>query len=138
MAASDYLEAAVLEHIFEGSAFTQPTVWVGLSIGDPLDDGSELLEPVGGDYARVRPVDDSGRWEVSEDGGITTAENKGAITFPEATADWGEVTHVVLFDSETSGGSNNILMSVPLDDARDITTGATFVIAAGDLTIELD
>jgi len=101
MAASDYLELALLNHIFEGSPYSQPTIWVGLSTADPGDDGSGLAEPSGGGYARVRPADDSGRWLVSESGGVTTAENKGAIEFAEATGDWGTIAYACLFDDET-------------------------------------
>lgn len=135
MAASDYLELALLNHIFEGSAYTQPTVWVGLSTADPGDDGTGLAEPAGGAYARVRPTDNTGRWDIDQTAGVTTASNKGEITFPEATAGWGTVTHVVLFDAEAAG---NILASVALDAAREILSGDTAKFEIGQLTIQLD
>ena len=131
MSASNYLEAALLDHVFEGSAYTQPTVWVGLSTADPLDTGAGLAEPVDAAYGRVRPADDTGRWQRTD----STTSNKGAITFPEATEDWDEVTHVVLFDAETEG---NILASFALTAPRTLVTGDTLVIAVGDLTITLD
>lgn len=135
MPASDYLEDAVLNHIFEGSAFTQPTVWVGLSLADPLDDGSGLDEPTTGSYARVRPADNTGRWAVSESGGVTTAANKGVINFPEATGDWGEVTHVCLFDAATGG---NMLVRTALTTPRSIMSGDSAKFEIGEFTITLD
>ena len=136
MAASDYLEDAVLQHVFEGAALTQPTVWVGLSVGAPLDDGSGLNEPDPGDgYARVRPDDEEGRWEITEVGGTTTAENKGDVRFPEATGGWGEITHVALFDAESHG---NMLAHFPLNVPTEIGLGDSLVLYAGNLIIELD
>lgn len=135
MSASDYLEGAVLNHIFEGSAFTQPTVWVGLSLADPLDDGSGLAEPSGGGYARVRPADDSGRWLVSESGGVTTAENKGVINFPEATGDWGTISYACLFDADTGG---NLLAHTELTIPRSIMSGDSAKFEIGEFMITLD
>ena len=135
MSASDYLEGAVLNHIFEGSAFTQPTVWVGLSLADPLDDGSGLDEPDTGSYARVRPADNTGRWDVSESSGVTTAANKGVINFPEATGDWGRVTHVCLFDADTGG---NLLAHAELTIPRSIMSGDSAKFEIGELEITLD
>lgn len=139
MSASDYLEDALLNHLFEGSEFTQPTVWVGLSTADPTDDGSGLAEPDTGDeYSRVRPADNTGRWEISEDEGVTSAKNKGVIEFPQAGGDWGTITHVVLFDSETDAGSNNILAVVPVSIPRTIVGGDTVRMGVGSLTVTLD
>lgn len=135
MAASDYLELALLNHIFEGSPYSQPTIWVGLSTADPGDDGSGLAEPSGGAYARVRPVDDAGRWAIDQTAGVTTASNKGEVEFPEAAAGWGTVTHIVLFDAETSG---NIIAYAALDAAREILSGDTAKFEAGEITVTIN
>lgn len=135
MSASDYLEDALLKHIFEGAAYTQPTIWVGLSTADPLDGGSGLAEPVGDGYTRVRPEDDNGRWQVSESEGVTTASNKGVIEFPEAQDTWGTITHAVLFDAATDG---DLLAVVPVSIPRTIVGGDTVRMGVGSLTVTLD
>lgn len=125
MAFTDYLANSVMEHIAEGSSFTQPTLWVGLATDD------QGTEPSGGSYARVRPGDDTGRWTITD----RQFENKGEIQFPEATASWGTISHIALFDSETGG---EMLAIIEADESRSIGSGDTPSIGAGELTVTLD
>ena len=139
MSATNYLEDALLKHIFEGAAFTQPTeIWVGLSTADPGEDGTALDEPVGNGYLRVRPTDATGRWTIAEASDVTTAENKGDIVFPEASGAWGTLAYACIFDNGTDGQDGTLLMSFELDTPRVIGNGDALKIAAGDLVITLD
>ena len=63
------------------------------------------------------------------------SENSADITFPQATADWGTVTHLALMDAESGG---EMLMHTILDASKVINTGDTFKTYAGDLDITVD
>lgn len=126
MAMSDYLEKKLLDHVYGGSAFTQPSSWyVALFTSDPADDASGT-EVSGGGYQRTAygPTVTSGT--------SPQAENASDITFPQATADWGTVTHVAIFDAQTGG---NMLDYGPLTQSVDVQKDGVFKILAGDLTV---
>jgi len=128
MSASDYLEGKILDHVFHGAAFTQPTIYVGLSTADPLDSGAGLAEPSGNGYARVAVA----AWTKS---GTTKVNNTNNIEFPEATGSWGTVTHGCIFDAATAG---NLLLSFALDAPQTITTGQIARFNAGELEVTCD
>lgn len=127
MSASDYLEEKILNYVFSKAAFTQPTIWVGLSTADPTDNDSGLAEPVGNGYARVQTS--AAKWAAWAAGEIT---NAAVITFATASGSWGTLTYAVLFDAETSG---NVLGSGALTAPTAITTGQAPRFPIGDLHI---
>ena len=129
MSFSDYWEAALLNHAFGKGNYTPPVhIYVGLSKADPLDDGSGLFEPVGGDYARVET--DPADWTAWAAGLIANATD---ITFPVATGDWGTITHGCLFNAASGG---NLLASGALSVPMAILAGPDApVVAANNLTI---
>ena len=49
----DYLENKVLDHVVGKTAYTSPTVYIGLSSTTPAEDGTSVTEPSAGAYARV-------------------------------------------------------------------------------------
>ncbi|MFP4027925.1 MAG: hypothetical protein ACLFWL_09050 [Candidatus Brocadiia bacterium] len=125
MSGSNYLEDAVLNHIFDKASYPAPTVHVGLSTADPGEDGSGLSEPVGGAYDRVvtAPAD----WNASSGGMINNAVD---LTFAEATEAWGTITHFGLFDKAIASHS-----------ITGVTTGGVgsgAFIVSGDITSELE
>ncbi len=130
MSFSNYLEAKILNHIVGKTSFTMPTVYVGLSTADPLDDASALAEPVGNGYARVATT--GATWEAATAG---AQQNAAAISFPEASGSWGTITHFALFDA-LSGG--NMLASGELSVSQAIASGQIFRFAIGALDITLD
>jgi len=127
---ADYLENKLLDHIVGKTAFTMPTCYVGLSTADPLDTGAGLAEPSGGSYARVATA--GGDWNAAAAGAI---DNANDITFPEATGDWGTITHFALFDAATAG---NMLAHGSLTTSKHIESGEVAKFAAGDLDLTLD
>ena len=133
MSFSDYLETKVLDHVFGKIAYTMPTVYVGLSTADPLDDGSGLAEPVGGAYARVATT--GATWNAAVAGAPSSINNAAAISFPQATASWGTVTHFALFDAATGG---NLLGSGALTAAKAVANGDTVKFDIGQLSATLD
>ena len=126
MSFSDFWEGEILDHLFGIGAYAAPTMYVGLSTADPLDNASGLAEPGAGSYARVACA----AWSRVAD----EIDNDAAITFPEATAGWGTITHVALFDAITAG---NMLVSFALGAGVTVSTGETARFAAGELNVTL-
>lgn len=100
-AISDYLENALITHIFRNTDFTRPAnIYLALFTVAPSDAGGGT-EVSGGSYAREPvPTGASSAWDAAS-GGAT--QNTGVETFPTATADWGEVVAMALFDAVTVG-----------------------------------
>lgn len=124
---SNYLENKLLDHILKAVSYTSPTtVYVGLFTSDPTDAGSGT-EVSGGSYARqVLSV-------TTASGGIVTSS--ADVTFPQATANWGTISHIGLLDAITSG---NLLMHTPLTTSKVIETDDILKINSGNLTVTLD
>lgn len=128
----NYVEKKLLDHLLGKSSFTAPTIYVGLSTADPGEDGSGISEPSGGAYARVST--EASDWNsVAE--GVGEADNAADITFPEATGDWGTLTHFFLSDNSVAG---NYLGHGQLASSLAVGSGTTVKFEAGDLSITLD
>ena len=125
---SDYLEDKVLEHVFGGNAYTAPgTLYVALFTVAPTDTGGGT-EVSGGAYVRQ-----SGAFTVSGTN-PTTASNTSAIEYPTATADYGTVVAVGIFDASSSG---NLLAYANLTSSKVVSSGDVFRFNASDLDITL-
>ena len=124
---SDYLEDKLLDHVLRGTSYTSPTtVYVGLYTSDPGDDNSGT-EVSGGSYARqILSV-------TTATAGIVTSS--ADVTFPQATAQWGTISHIGLLDALSAG---NLLMHTALTTSRDAEVGDVLKIATGSLTASLD
>lgn len=128
MSFSNYLETELLDHVFAGNAYTSPTtVYVSLHTANPDEDASGAeVSTSGTGYARV-----AGSFSVSGNTATTTA----AVEFATATASYGTVTHVGIWDASTAG---NMLAYAALTSSKAIDTGDVFRIPTGDLDITLD
>ena len=125
---SDYLEDKVLDHVFGGNAYTAPsTLYVALYTVAPTDTGGGT-EVSGGAYVRQ-----SGAFTVSGTN-PTTASNTSAIEYPTATADYGTVVAVGIFDASSSG---NLLAYANLTSSKVVSSGDVFRFNTGDLDITL-
>jgi len=121
---SDFMENKIIDHMLRNQAYTPPTtVYVALYTSDPTD-ADTGTEVSGGSYARQA----AGLSAAS--GGASS--NAADITFPQATADWGAITHIGLRDALTAG---NLLMHSPLDASKTVNNGDTFKINTGDLDV---
>lgn len=126
MSFSNEFETRVLTWVFTGDSATRPTSWhVALFTSNPDEDASGT-EVSGGAYARQ-----SATFTVSGN----TASNSAALEYPTATAGYGTVTHVGVFDASTAG---NLIAYAALTTSKTIDTGDVFRIPAGDLDITLD
>ena len=125
-AASDYTENLALEWLLTSNSATRPTAWyLGLHTGSPADDDSGANEVSGGSYARQ-----SVAFSVTDD----TASNSATITFPAATASWGTISHISVYDASTAG---NLLFHGAVTTSKTIESGDTFQVSSGNLTITL-
>jgi hypothetical protein len=123
---SDFLENALINATLRATTYTSPTdVYVGLFTTDPTDDGSGT-EVSGGSYARTVAT-----FDAPSNGSSSTDAD---VQFPQATDNWGNVTHFGIFDAVTGG---NLLYHGILTSAKNIETGDVFKIATGNLTVTL-
>jgi len=126
---SDTYENAVLNHVFGGTALTQPTGWsVGVSSTAGADDGTNITEPTDTAYARVSLA--AADWTVT--GNQVT--NANDITFPVASADWTNLISVQVYDQN----GTLIVPDAASGSAVTVLANQQLVIPAGQLTITLD
>ena len=126
MSFSNYLETEILDHVFAGAAYTAPgTHYLALFTSAPGEAGGGT-EVSGGGYARQT---------VAFTTSGNTTSNNAAVEFPTATAGYGTVTHVGVFDASTSG---NLMAYATLSSSKAIATGDVFRVPSGDLDITLD
>lgn len=125
-AMTTYLSNELLDHILGTGAYTPPaTVYVALFTAAPSDAGGGT-EVTGGDYAREAVT-----FGAAASGAVA---NTGAVTFGPATANWGIVTHMALFDAASAG---NMLFWGALDASRTVNSGDSAEFAIGDLDVTL-
>jgi hypothetical protein len=127
---TDYWENEILDHMFGKGNYAPPTIHVGLSTADPLDDASGLSEPCGNGYARAQTS--ASDWNSASGGSL---ENANEITFAQATGSWGTITHFALFDAATGG---NMLANGALSQSNTIDNSDIAKFEVGDLGIGLD
>ena len=124
----NYLEDKLIDHILRNVAYTSPsTVYLALLTADPTETGSTTNEVAGASYARQEIV-----FDAPTDG---VTQNTYDVEFPQATEDWGTVSHILVMDAQTGG---NPLYHKELNTAKQITTDDIFKIPAGNLTIQQD
>ena len=123
---SNYLENALINGTLRATSYTAPTTtYLALYTNDPTDadTGTEIT---GGSYVRQAIT------FSSPSNGATS--NSSAIEFPQATADWGTITHVGIRDAVTTG---NLLYHTPLDASKTISNGDIFKITSSNLSVTL-
>ena len=125
MAFSNYLAGEILDDVFSGNAYSPPgTFYLALYTSAPTASGGGT-ELSGNGYARQTVAF------------TTTAQqssNTAAVEFPTATADWGTIVAVGVFDASTSG---NLLAFGNLTASKSIVSGDVLRVPAGDLDINL-
>ena len=122
MSLSNTFETTVLTWLLTNSAATRPTAWyVALFTSNPAEDASGTeVSTTGTAYARQ-----SVTFSVSGN----TASNTAAIEFPTATASYGTVTHVGVYDASTAG---NLIAYAALTTSKAIDTGDVMRLPAND------
>lgn len=104
------------------------TYYIGLSSTTPAIDGTNVTEPSGGGYARV-----AFNASMSEPtNGVIT--NETTVTFPKSTADWGVMTHFVVYDAATGG---NLLLYNAMSRSRTVEADNIMMAEPGAITLSV-
>ena len=131
MSFGDELADLLHDHVLGGADYPRPaTVYVALGTGSMKT--STDNEVSGNAYARVAVTNNATNWPASSTG---SKSNGAAITFPQATAAWGTMTHVAVFDAATDGV---LLFEGVMDPAWPVGQGDTPEFAIGELTNVFD
>ena len=122
---TNYLEEKLIDHLFKAVAYSHssPASWyIALLTAAHGEDGSGGTEvsTSGTTYARVAVARGSGGFTRGSSSDVRTVENAANITFGVPSADWGQVTHVGLYDALTSG---NLIIEAQLQFAKTINNG---------------
>ena len=129
---SDYLENELLDHVFKTGAYVQETnLYVALLTSTPDDADTGITLPgelSGGGYVRIK----CNTWDLAAAG---ATENSQTVTFAQATADQGTVTHFAICNATTNGAC---IGWGALSASRVISSGDTASFATGDLDVTLD
>ena len=128
MSFSNFLETEILDHVFGAAAYTAPTtLYLALYTATPGETGGGTeVTTVSTAYARQT---------VAFTTTGNTTSNTAAVEYPTATANFGTVTSVGVFDASTGG---NLMAYAALSSSKTIETGDVFRVPTGDLDITLD
>ena len=128
MSFSNFLESEILDHVFGGAAYTAPTThYLALFTAAPGETG-------GGTEVTTSSTAYARQTVAFTTTGNTTS-NTAAVEYPTATATFGTVTHVGVFDALTAG---NLMAYATLTTSKAIDSGDVFRIPTADLDITLD
>lgn len=123
-----YLEDKLVAHVLKATAYTVPsTVYVALATAVANGEAGTFTEVSGGGYTRKAIA-----FGTVSNG---TVSNTADIDFPQATANWGTVTHIILMDALTAG---NALFYQTLTTARLIEIDDILRIPAASLSVAFD
>lgn len=127
---TDAAETAALRFLL-GQSPTAPTTPFRLALftSDPTETGAAGTEVSSSGTAYVRQTIAFN----TESGGASA--NTSQIDFPAATANWGTITHIGIYDS---AGSPVMYWYAPLSASVVINTTDIFRVNAGDITVSLN
>lgn len=132
MNATNYLENKLLGLLLGNTAFTIPAnLYIALFTAAPDDTGGGT-EVSGGSYARANVTNNTTNFPVPT---VGSSSNALPITFAQASAAWGTVTHFGIFDA---GAAGNLLIYGALTTPKTVATNDTVSFAAGQMSILLD
>jgi hypothetical protein len=123
---STYLREMVLMHTLMGTYMVPPSaIYLALFTADPTKDdvGTEV---VGGSYARQS-------LPFMMDG-TDVGMNSDMVTFPTATAAWGQVAYWGLYDAVTAG---NLHYFGSLDIPRMVLNTNSLTVPMGNIVVDL-
>ena len=124
---STYMEDRIINFMRNVAITGEAAVYVGLFTADGgLESGTLDNEVAGGSYAR-----ELAGLSAAADG---VSANAGDISFTTATAEWGLITHAALIDALTAG---NVIMHSALAASKQVDSGDTFKILAGELDVTI-
>lgn len=138
---SNYLENKFVDALLRGQSFPAiSTIYIGLHTADPTEAGTGTeVSTSGTGYARLAVTCNLTNFSGTQGAGSVVASsgtsgstsNNQAFTFASATASWGTVTHIGIWDALTGG---NLLVYGPLTVAKPVTQGDPFIYPVGQLS----
>lgn len=152
-AISKFLFNTLVDFVFRQGSYTpSTTLYIGICTVTPVsgDSGTQVysgsggtgVEVTGGSYARVAyNPSSSSNWTATQ-GGVSGASsgstgltsNNTTITFPTATASWGTIVGMAIFDAATNG---NMLFFGALSASKVVGSGDVFDFNANQLSVTL-
>ena len=126
---TNYTASRLARHIFGGEAWNPLSMlYFGLLVGQ-ASKSTNGTEPAGGGYARVAIANTVGNFPNAVDGVKTHSVE---IRFPRATANWGTVGQVGIYDSPVGG---NLLAWIPLSTAVTVNVNMAKVFDPGNIEV---
>ena len=131
-ALSAYLENKIADHTLGAVTYTPPaTLYLALFTAAPSETAGGT-EVSGGSYVRLAISNNATNFPNAVSG---VKSNGVALTFIEATGNWGTITHWGLFDASTGG---NLLFFGALGASTVINTADQLSVPIGDLDITFE
>ena len=127
MSNTDYLENAILNHVFRGVVYTPPATLYLALFSNATTEGGGGTEITGNAYARQVIT------FAAPSGGSTT--NSNTVTFPIATPAGYNPTHGAFFDA-VSGG--NMLRQAGLTNPQAVAAGNNLSFPPGSILLTQD
>ncbi len=125
MSISDFAELELLDHITGIGAYTAPTtLYVKLHTGDPGEAGTS--------NAATETTRQASSWTGPASSGAVSTDADIVWTSVSTTETY---SHISVWDHATAG---NHIWYGALDASKAVTSGDTFTIASGDLTLSLN
>lgn len=127
------LEKGLLDHVFNGAAYSTPTKWIGLFTAAPTDGSTGTEVTSTGGYTRITAA----TWTAASTAASTSAftTNSTAIAFPTATGSWGTIDYFAVCTSSSAGA---MIAWSSLAVSKTIATGDSVTFSTGSLVVRLD
>lgn len=137
-------EKVVLNRVFgNDDTWTQPTgSFIALSRANPYDDLSGFDEPTNPEYIRqLVQISGTCQWSIPQptggEFGGHVVYNTGEIIFPEATGNWGNISHFVIFNDVSTTDEEDALVWGSLNVAKHVDVGDTAKFPAESLYVRM-
>lgn len=139
-AASNYLEAKVLDHVLTSTSYSAPgTRYLALFTNTSGNAAANLEAGTLTDEVSTSSTAYSRQaitFNAASGTNPTSSSSAATVTFSTATANWGTITHVAIMDGGTAG-AGNVLFYGAVTTSKVIETGDTFQVSSGNLTVSL-
>jgi hypothetical protein len=126
----NHFAQATLDAWLGGTALTIPATWYAalLTTNPSDDDATAEVEVSGGSYARIAITNNATNFPASTIvAHVATKTNGTAIDWGTASANWGTIVGVALYDASTGG---NLGYWGPLSASKTVNLGDSFKVNA--------
>lgn len=128
---SDFSKLELLDHVFNAAYVPAATVYLALCTADPTDAGT------GAAMNEVPDANGYARTAITFGAAASRRVTQSAqVTFPQASGDWGTVTHWAVLDDNTHG-AGNMLAHGAFGVSKAIVNGNTPSVAVGEVYVEI-